>query len=179
MFGITNSYGFDMLILSTIYAFFVFFVYHSKEKVYSRELKAFGYLIDINFISSLFEVACAITIVHLGMNNIFTIIVNNIYVLILGFFNVALLSYFISISLSEEEIKKGFKIINIIIIIAYIVYAMGVLILPLELVNDYRGIFSTGPSVVCLVIEEIVTLACCTIFMFYGIFKNKVEIQKS
>ena len=178
MYGIENSYGCDMLTLSLIYAIFVFIIYHYKKKIHSFELKMFGYLIDVNLVACIFEMLCGITIVHLGINNIGTIIINKLYILILGLFNLLFFFYCIAISLSDEEVRKKFSKIARVIMGIYVVYAIFVIALPIELVNDYRGVFSTGPAVGCLLFVGVITICLSTYYLIHGVKKNKVPIIK-
>lgn len=178
MYGIENSYGYDMLTLSLVYAIFVFIIYHYKKKIHSFELKMFGYLIDVNLVACIFEMLCGITIAHLGIDNIGTIIINKMYILILGLFNFLFFFYCIAISLNEEEVRNKFGRIARTIMAIYGVYAIFVILLPIELVNDQRGVFSTGPSVLCLVFVGMLTIGLSIYYLIHGVRKNKVPIIK-
>ena len=178
MYGIENSYGYDMLTLSLIYAIFVFIVYHYKKKIHSFELKMFGYLIDVNLVACIFELLCGISIVHLGIDHIGTILINKSYIIILGLFNFLLFFYCIAISLKEEEIKKKFRKIVRIIMSIYVVYCIFVVVLPIELVNDQRGVFSTGLSVACLLFVGVISTSLSVYYLIYGVRKNKVPVIK-
>ena len=178
MRGIWDTFGLAFFLTNLFYAFFVYCAYHRKKRIESAELKYFGKLVNINLIACVCVIFCGATIANLGSANIFTQIVNRLYIVFLLIYNWYFAIYVVIISLTDEEIKKYQKRISIISLIVFIVNLILSLILPIELVYDERGMFSTGPAIYNLVIFGLISCILGGYFMHHGLRKNHYSIRR-
>lgn len=174
----SNSYGFDMLVLSVIYAVFLCLIFHSKKRINSLELKIFGYLIDINMVSSVFELFCGLSIALLGKDSIIAIVICRIYLGLLLSVNYAFIIFVIGISLNNELsslFKRYFKIISFVTLF----FMLFAFILPMVVVNDQTGMYSTGPATLVLLLYGVIAdLILIPLFIVYGRRKYNVPFIK-
>ena len=167
----------SLMIFNLIYAIFIVCIYHFKKKVITRELKVFGYLLDVNLISSIIELFCGFTIIWFGINSIISIIVNKIYIVVLMEVNLLIMLYILTISYNQDKENKYLKRADYISVILSIVYLIAVIILPIELF-DGETMHSGGPCVIPLLIFGIITNFMSYFFMYHGLKKNKVSFVK-
>lgn len=172
-----NSYGFDMLILSVLYAVFLFLVYHRKKRINSLELKVFGFLIDINMIASILELLCGLSIGLLGKNSLVSIIVCRLYLGFLLPVNYGFLIFVIAISVGNE-LSSLFKRLFIIITSITGIFIIIALLAPMTIVNDQTGIYSTGPATYVLVLYGLLTIIATIPAVIYGVRKHHVPFIK-
>ena len=118
------------------------------------------------------------TLTNLGDSNFFTQFFSRIYTVFLLIYNWYFAIYVVIISLNDEEINRYKKRINIISLIVFLINLVLSLILPIELVYDERGIYSTGPAIYNLVIFGLVSCILGGYFMHHGLHKNHYKIRR-
>ena len=111
----------SLMIFNIIYALFVVCIYHFKKKIMTRELKVFGYLLDINLVSSIVELFCGLTIIWFGISGILTIIINKLYIILLSMINLLIMLYILVVSFNEEENNKYFIKAEYISLVLFII----------------------------------------------------------
>ena len=129
----------EMMILSLFYITFVNAMFFSKKRIQSSELDAFSRMIFFALLGQIFEIGCAITIMHFGANSIIPIIVNRTYLVILATFQMLFCNFQLIVTISDEQYKKHRKAIIIVNVVAAILYTIVSMVLPLEIVNDKTG----------------------------------------
>ena len=178
MRGIWDTFGLAFFLMNLSYAFFVYFAYHRKKRIKSAELEYFGKLVNINFIASICVIFCGATLANLGADNIFTQLFNRLYIVLLLIYNWYFAIYVVIISLTDDEIDKYQKKINIISMVIFVVNLILSLLLPIELVYDERGMFSTGPAIYNLFIFGLLSCILGGYFMHHGLHKNHYKIRR-
>lgn len=178
MNGFWDTFGVAFFLTNFFYAFFVFYAYHRKQRLKTAELEYFGKLVNINLIASICVIFGGYTLTNLGDSNFFTQFFSRIYTVFLLIYNWYFAIYVVIISLNDEEINRYKKRINIISFIVFFINLILSLILPIELVNDERGIYSTGPAIYNLVIFGLVSCILGGYFMHHGLHKNHYKIRR-
>lgn len=143
----SGNLALGLLILSILYSLSLNVLYFTKKHINTNETKIFGYMLGINFVGLLLEVACILSIVSLGTDNFISLLVNRIFLVYHIVFTYTLFLYVVLVVLEnqlKEEITK--KIIKYSLI-AIGIGAVAVFTAPIELVMAEKGCYSTGLGV--------------------------------
>ena len=112
----------EMMILSLFYITFVNVMFFSKKRIKSAELDAFSRMILFALLGQIFEIGCMVTIMKLGPDSIFSILVNRTYLVILATFQMLFCNFQLIVTISDEQHKKHRKAIMIVNVVAAIIY---------------------------------------------------------
>lgn len=168
----------EMMILSLFYITFVNVIFFSKKRIKSSELDAFSRMMVFALLGQIFEIGCAITILNFGTEALITIIVNRTYLVILATFMILFCNFQLIVSISDEQHKKHRKVIIAINIIAAIIYIIGSIFLPLEIVNSPEGVYSTGPATEVMYGQGLLVEIIVSIVMVISLLKRRTNILK-
>ena len=138
---------FTIMVVSLIYLVLLMFNYFSKKKVQSDEVKLYGQIMITTFVSVVFEILSVIFVSKHDQYPFLAYAVNKVFILsILGY--VYLLSLY-AWSVFYGHNSKKVSIRNFVkktYIIIFIVFAILILLLPLEFYYDGEKIYSYGIS---------------------------------
>ena len=168
----------EMMILSLFYITFVNVMFFSKKRIQSSELDAFSRMIFFALLGQIFEIGCAITIMHFGANSIIPIIVNRTYLVILATFQMLFCNFQLIVTISDEQYKKHRKAIIIVNVVAAILYTIVSMVLPLEIVNDKTGMYSAGAAPQFMYLQGLLVELVVTVVMIRGLIRKETNFYK-
>jgi len=127
-------------------------VYFTKKRIDNYENKIYKYMIISNFIGQLLHICCFFSIKYANDYPIINTIVCKSYLVYLIVWLLLMVAYILIILNIDEKqsnkIKnKKFKKIILLSVIVFIVSLIALSILPINYVNDNRGIYTYGLSV--------------------------------
>ena len=168
----------EMMILSLFYIAFVNVIFFSKKRINSSELNAFSRMMLFALLGQLFEIGCVVTIMHFGIDSIITILVNRIYLVVLATFQMLFCNFQLIVTISDEKHKKHRKAIITFNVIAAIIYTIVSMVLPLELVNSPKGIYSSGAAPQLMYLAGLLVEITVSIAMIRGLIKKETNFYK-
>lgn len=137
---------FFFIIMSMIYNLIISYLFFSKTRVNSPEIKIFGYLLITNFVGLFLELYNRVSITMLGANNIFTPYTCKLYLCYYIVYMVLFFKYFIAISFSHKEYKKYSLFFDIFCLIIMVFSVYFIFSLPIQINRD-NGIYLTGVGI--------------------------------
>jgi len=144
----SGNLALGLLVLSVLYSLGLNILFFTKQHVNTTETKIFSYMLGINFVGLLLEIACILTIILMGTTNIISVIVNKIFLVYHILFTYMLFLYVLLVIL-ETKLKEGnsarkmIRYTGVVVAIISIVAAS----LPITLVLSDKGCYSSGLSV--------------------------------
>ena len=127
-------------------------VYFTKKRIDNYENKIYKYMIISNFIGQLLHICCFFSIKYANDYPIINTIVCKSYLVYLIVWLLLMVAYILIIlNIDEKQSDKikneKFKKIILLSVIVFIVSLIALSILPINYVNDNRGIYTYGLSV--------------------------------
>ena len=166
---------FTIMVVSLIYLVLLMINYFSKKKVQSDEVKLYGQIMITTFASVVFEILSVIFVSKHEQYPFLAYVVNKVFILtILGY--VYLLSlYAWSVFYGHNSKKVSVKnFVKKTYIIVFIVFAILILLLPLEFYYDGNKVYSYGISTTFCYIGATILMMTWFICLLLNI-KNAVQ----
>lgn len=102
----------SFVILSIFYNIILSLTFFYKSHIKTPEIKCFKSLLITNLFGLICEVGCYLSLIYLGTENIFAIILNKVFLVYFVVFILIITNYFVSISFNTniyiEKIKSIF-----------------------------------------------------------------------
>ena len=173
-------FGIVIICCSIFYSLMVGTVYFSKNRLKTTENKIYSFLIKINFIGLLIELACCFLVMNRDGTNLLAIlneVFNRFFIIYLLTWEITFTTYIFFISFNiEEEIRKKLEKnktkIFVFIILIYSVMAIITCLLPIYYYSDTTFVYSYGPATNFITIIG----GICIIFDIYCLVKNYKNI---
>ena len=141
--------GVTLLICSLVYLIMTTFVYFSKQRLDSREIKIYNYLIISSFVGIFLELACILIVPIRNDYPIINEIINRSFLLYILVWVSLFTLYVFTISFyndnkASEFVKKHIKKFKILELIVFILFAILLVVLPLNYYYDGQFVYSYG-----------------------------------
>lgn len=144
--GIMVADSSQFIILSIVYSVIFNYLFLSKAKIKSNELKVFGYLLLLNLLGLLVELTTIHSVKMLGATEMLPIVLNRLYLIYLVCFSLLFFLYIMVISIDDINYNKHSLKIRYFVVGSIIVSIMLISFLPTTIHVD-KGIYSSGMAV--------------------------------
>lgn len=143
--------GITMLSCSLIYLIMTTFVYCSRQRLKSREIKLYNYLIISSFIGIFLELSCIFIVPYKESYPILNEIVNRAFLLYILVWVSLFTLYVFTISFYNDNkatkfVKKHLKKFKILELLVFIIFAVLLIVLPLNYYYDGQFVYSYGAA---------------------------------
>ena len=174
----TMNILFTIMIVSLIYLVILMVNYFSKKKVESTEVKLYGEIIITTFISVVFEILSVIFVSKHEKYPFMAFAVNKVFIITILTYVYLLSLYAWSVFYKEDTgkvlvskiLRKGYAIV-------YLLFTVGILLLPVKFYYDGTKVYSYGESTVFCYVGVTILIASWFICLFLNIktaFKKKL-----
>ena len=143
--------GITMLSCSLIYLIMTTFVYCSRQRLKSREIKLYNYLIISSFVGIFLELSCIFIVPYKELYPILNEIVNRAFLLYILVWVSLFTLYVFTISFYNDNkatkfVKKHLKKFKILELLVFIIFAVLLIVLPLNYYYDGQFVYSYGAA---------------------------------
>lgn len=174
-------FGIAIICCSLFYSVMVATVYLSKNKIDNIENKIYSFLMKINIIGLILELACCFLVMCRDTSSLLStlnVLVNKIFIIYLLTWEVTFTSYIFFISFNSREsfkakISQNKNKIFTFILIFYLLMLFLVSKLPLYYFSDDTYVYSYGPATNLLVVMGAIFIG----FDLFCLFKNINNIK--
>ena len=167
--------GIACLVLSFVYVSLTGTMYYSKRRINNKENKIYNYILLIMFVGIFLELGCILLVPVRDNFGLLNEIVNRLYLLYIQTWAFLFAKYIFIISFQGEKkiskiIQKNEKIISIFVFnVLYIIFAIGLLFLPLHYFYDGNYVYSYGMATDLLSLVNFVLINACLFCLIFNI----------
>ena len=162
--------GMAFIFISLLFSIGLIVIYFSKNHVKNYETTLFSIFLLSNLVGLFLELSCSLVIGFYGVNSFISFVITKLFLIYLLFFGLLILLYvyFVCgsedtlISLNEQQRRNRNIFIGL-----FIISAITILFLPVELKNSSETFYSTGPAVYFVfALSGIANIYCFLKFIF-------------
>ena len=163
--------GITLLIINFVYLLLTSIMYYSKKRIKNKENKIYNYMIIVTFIGIILELSCILIVPHKENHYLLNEVVNRGYLIYILTWVSLFTKYIFTISFnssskSKLKISEKNKILNIVLIILYVMFALGLILLKLDYFYDGTYVYSYGMATNVLYIVNFVYISIWFICLF-------------
>ncbi len=141
--------GITMLVISLIYLIMTSIVYFSKQRLNSKEIKLYNGLIISSFFGIFLELSCIFIVPYKDVFPILNEVVNRLFLLYLLVWVALFTFYVFAVSFYNDNkatkfVLKHLKKFRLLELIVFIIFAVLLLVLPLNYYYDGQFVYSYG-----------------------------------
>ncbi len=141
--------GITMLVCSLVYLIMTTFVYCSRQRLKSREIKLYNYLIISSFVGIFLELSCIFIVPYKDYYPILNEIINRAFLLYILTWISLFTLYVFTISFYNDNkatkfVKKHLKKFKFLELLVFIIFAILLMVLPLNYYYDGQFVYSYG-----------------------------------
>ena len=141
--------GITMLVISLIYLIMTSIVYFSKQRLDSKEIKLYNGLIISSFFGIFLELSCIFIVPYKDVFPILNEVVNRLFLLYLLVWVALFTFYVFAVSFYNDNkatkfVLKHLKKFRLLELIVFIIFAVLLLVLPLNYYYDGQFVYSYG-----------------------------------
>lgn len=147
-----------MLIVSLVYLVVMGVSYYSKRRIQNAENKIYNFIIIATFIGICLELSCILIVPHRFRYPVLNEVVNRCYLLYILVWVFLFTKYILTISINNDrhisnKIKENISKVNVIIMLSFLLFSLGLTLLPLKYYYDGVYTYSYGQATTCLFYE--------------------------
>ncbi len=162
----------SILCVSLLYSCFINCIFLFKRHINTYETKLFSYLLKLNFIGILLELACISWIYNVGTESIASIIINKCFLIyFLTFANIY--NIYIYDTVYQDHNKKIFKFLKLFNLVTYIIGALLIFLLPIDLYFKNNQMYSYGPATKVVYFSSAIYVTISLFILLFNIQKVK------
>ena len=162
----------SILCVSLLYSCFINCIFLFKRHINTYETKLFSYLLKLNFIGILLELACISWIYNVGTESIASIIINKCFLIyFLTFVNIY--NIYIYDTVYQDHNKKIFKFLKLFNLVTYIIGALLIFLLPIDLYFKNNQMYSYGPATKVVYFSSAIYVTISLFILLFNIQKVK------
>ena len=162
----------SILCVSLLYSCFINCIFLFKKHINTYETKLFSYLLKLNFLGILLELACISWIYNVGTESIISLIINKCFLIyFLTFANIY--NIYIYDTVYQNHNKKIFKFLKLFNLVTYIIGALLIFLLPIYLYFKNNQMYSYGPATKVVYFSSAIYVTISVFILLFNIQKVK------
>ena len=162
----------SILCVSLLYSCFINCIFLFKKHINTYETKLFSYLLKLNFLGILLELACISWIYNVGTESIISLIINKCFLIyFLTFANIY--NIYIYDTVYQNHNKKIFKFLKLFNLVTYIIGALLIFLLPIDLYFKNNQMYSYGPATKVVYFSSAIYVTISVFILLFNIQKVK------